>query len=905
MSRRRHALLLTTALCLALWTGVSTAAELIAEQITHNNAERHIQRGPDAAGGLGDWALSNGTLCAIVSDIDHESDLSARGGALVDLGYCDRADDQFVVTQDLLDGSTARPIDMQRINARLGSDQAAVVSTGGYGGLVQETQISLSLAKPGQLRIRKRIQRRRDDAPSFRLLAPILFNYYSMETFLLSSSNPDHSTGFSQIGFSDQGLSAFADAARALDTIVALGAVDAEVPVAYGWQLRSANKTTADGEVLSLPVFAAADAGASAFLVLNDPFFVGDGSELGLTHLLQIALMGLEVGEIMEIEEILYVGRRNDVASITDQLYSDAPLRAGTVSDPSAVVQVQRKTNSGSWAPFSFVKPEPQGRYQLRLPAGDYQFTANAAAEATASATASIPAATALPALKLPTTAVLELPRGNAMRLVFRGINGTADPDLQNTLTGYSVSVDGETVHPPRVPMVFLAGVASDRQELPLPAGDYRVYATRGIEYSLTESEISLKPGQRLRLEIDTPVQTVPTPGYIATDLHVHSGPSMDNGFSTRERVRTFVAEHGEVMVATEHETLFDFAPLVRSMGVAHQIATVTGTEMTGQVRTGRMPHTAGHANFFPLQPDPTAFRRGVPANEDRRLREILYALRRRAPAVLAQLNHARANDQILQRLTDDPTELIDDGAYFDHMGPAAYPFNPNVPLSSGPNRTLIEPDPITGVRDIDFDALEILNGSHDYSPTRRKTLLADWFALLLQGERLTGTANSDSHGKNQQVALPRNMVAMLDDSIAAFDEAEFIEAIRAGRSYGTTGPLLELNLSGTEMGRTYAGQKATLSARVRTAGWVPADELRVLVNGEVVHTAAVSTTGELVLPLEFQADSFVLVEVEGEPTEQYQIVYPGHRPYAFSNPIYVDANSDGRWQPPGLAQSH
>ncbi|MFK7913697.1 MAG: hypothetical protein AB8B93_07255, partial [Pseudomonadales bacterium] len=80
-----------------------------------------------------------------------------------------------------------------------------------------------------------------------------------------------------------------------------------------------------------------------------------------------------------------------------------------------------------------------------------------------------------------------------------------------------------------------------------------------------------------------------------------------------------------------------------------------------------------------------------------------------------------------------------------------------------------------------------------------------------------------------------------------------------------------------------------------------PAEQLRVLVNGEVVATRDLAQGRSVQIPLTFQADSFVIVEVEAEPNERYQAVFPGHRPYAFSNPIFVDADSDGQWRPPGL----
>ncbi len=73
------------------------AKEIYAEQITPENAAARRVGGSDAIGGLGDWALGNGTLCAVVSDPSHESILSPRGGVLIDLAHCGRDDDQWNV----------------------------------------------------------------------------------------------------------------------------------------------------------------------------------------------------------------------------------------------------------------------------------------------------------------------------------------------------------------------------------------------------------------------------------------------------------------------------------------------------------------------------------------------------------------------------------------------------------------------------------------------------------------------------------------------------------------------------------------------------------------------------------------------------------------------------------------
>ena len=39
-------------------------------------------------------------------------------------------------------------------------------------------------------------------------------------------------------------------------------------------------------------------------------------------------------------------------------------------------------------------------------------------------------------------------------------------------------------------------------------------------------------------------------------------------------------------------------------------------------------------------------------------------------------------------------------------------------------------------------------------------------------------------------------------------------------------------------------------------------------------------------------------VEVHGEPGELYRLLAPGYQPFAFTNPIFVDADGDGEWTP-------
>ena len=167
---------------------------------------------------------------------------------------------------------------------------------------------------------------------------------------------------------------------------------------------------------------------------------------------------------------------------------------------------------------------------------------------------------------------------------------------------------------------------------------------------------------------------------------------------------------------------------------------------------------------------------------------------------------------------------------------------------------------------------------------------------------RLTGRVERFKLAKSwKPVASPRNYVQMESASVTGFDERSFVRAVLEGRLYGTTGPILEMTLEGVGLGGTHRGSSGSLRGRVRAAGWVPISRLRVYVSGESVATIEISPDEPFEIPLRFERDGFVTVEVSGEASDLFAIVVPGVIPFAFSNPIWVDADADGQWMAPGL----
>ena len=290
---------------------------VVAFQIDISNVTDTMRSGPDAVGGIGDWFFSNGTLCAVISDVDHEGQLSPKGGSLRDLGFCGRADEYFLETGDLVDGSQGKRFDAQSVSV-VNGNEVHVVSA--YDNAEMTVRYYFDAASPTELKIEKRY-RLLDDSDSFNLISPLHFNYRALEPFVFSSTHINRSNGFQQEDFVSRGVSAMTVAARPADTIITITPPSVEAPISYGWQLESAQRVNADGERYALPHFVLADNESTAMLVLSDSFYIGDGSSVGWIQLLQVPLLSLGFGDLLILNESIYVSKRGDVAGITDQLF--------------------------------------------------------------------------------------------------------------------------------------------------------------------------------------------------------------------------------------------------------------------------------------------------------------------------------------------------------------------------------------------------------------------------------------------------------------------------------------------------------------------------------------------------------------------------------------------------------
>ncbi len=867
-------------------SGDTSATALFAERLTAESFEARAIGGPDADAGVGDWVLGNGTICAAISDPAHESPLSPHGGVLIDLGHCGRADDQWSVLHPLLNLSQAEVLPIDSIAAGRDEDRAWIGTRAVYQGVEIRTTYTLDRQDPTALSVAIRARRFTPGERLFALGTLALHASGQLSAFSLSRVDPSSSHGFAHPASDRSSTRAMLASITDADLTVLVGGEELP-PISYG--LERVGAVLVDGAARDdVAAFTITSGHYTLQNALASPPWIGRAQGApGLLHMARIPFMDLDPEAELALDYRIRVGDRADVASVTDRIFADAPLVRGRVDDPDARVHF-------AWAEggaVSQVAPDAQGRFALRLPPGRYRAEARAAAGRRVEQLFEVPAepeAVELPDLAVGAPAWVSPPADFIGRLVFLRADGSGPVRFGESRLGFQA---GELPIASGIEADFvnLSGRSGAPHRIPIPPGAYRVLATRGPEYAIHESAIELRAGETKALDLAPLARTSPTPGWLAADLHVHSGRSFDSSLPEARQVEAFAASGAEILVSTEHDRIFDPRATIAAAGLAGELASVTGSEMTSAWAGGDSPYTAGHLNVFPLAVEPTAYGRGAIPLEGRRLRDVLAALRERPSPPFVQMNHPRP----------DPAGG-DVDAYFNHLAVAGEPLDPAKPLGEWPNAVLIERSPAHGRRDLDVDALELFNAEN---LVRFRQTRADWLSFLLQGERIVGTANSDSHRLGHVVGLPRTYVRVAEDRVAAFDEEAFIAALRAGRAYGSTGPLVNVRLGVAGLGEIHPGTRGVLEIAVAAADWIPIAEWRAYVDGELVHRAPIGRGESAALPLVFARDAFVTVEVEGPAEGLYRDVLPGFVPFAFTNPIFVDVDGNGRWDAPGLPE--
>lgn len=408
--------------------------------------------------------------------------------------------------------------------------------------------------------------------------------------------------------------------------------------------------------------------------------------------------------------------------------------------------------------------------------------------------------------------------------------------------------------------------------EVRLPTGNYLAYASRGPEYTMETKiiEIFQDGTEELVFQID---KVVNTENLISVDPHMHTIYS-DGKVDIAERIKSVVAEGVDVAIATDHNYINDYLPTLQKLGLNKYLATIVGNEVT----TGGVIHY----NTYPLLYRKDEQNNGAIYPHRKTATPLFQDSRKNDPEALLQVNHPRSGTI----------------GYFNNFA-----LDPESASTADKNL------------DLNFDVLEALNGPYFYS--NNEQAITDWLNLMNRGYFFPIVASSDSHTiDGGQPGYSRTYVYYNGKKGDDLDVASLIRAMKKGHSFATNGPLVDFKINGTHIPGDYftaKDGKVDIRINVESAPWVSVGEVRLIINGkrkivfpvEYQNNSVVKFSGNISLPVE--KDCYIAAEVLGDkslfPVHQARARYGLRKnatlPYAVTNPIFIDADGNGKFDPP------
>ena len=436
--------------------------------------------------------------------------------------------------------------------------------------------------------------------------------------------------------------------------------------------------------------------------------------------------------------------------------------------------------------------------------------------------------------------------------------------DDQTNLAGLHVS---ERTTAARPGVVYTADGSA---KIALRPGVYTVIASRGPEYSIATQMVAVAEGKVLRIALAL-TREVPTPELVSSDTHVHTFTHAKHGDATiHERMLTIAGEGLELPVSTEHNMLADFREPAKAAGVQKYFTPVLGCEVTTK---------RGHFNVFPILPDSR-----VPDFRLEHWPALMENIRGTPGVQFVVLNH--------------PRDV--------HSGFCPFA-ETNFNAKTGENLRGFE---------FSFDGVELINSGA--LRTDLMQVFHDWFALLNYGYKIVGVGASDSHDVSRFIVGQGRTYIMCDDKDPGrVSVNETLASLKKGRALISLGLITRLKVEDRfDVGdlATGIGQQMKVSAQVSGPSWTTADQIELFANGKrVAHHEIEATTrvekANVSWTLPKPKGDFHLIAVATGPgvrslhwaiPRPYQASSPKWNPRVLgaTNPIWVDADGDGKFTP-------
>jgi len=405
-----------------------------------------------------------------------------------------------------------------------------------------------------------------------------------------------------------------------------------------------------------------------------------------------------------------------------------------------------------------------------------------------------------------------------------------------------------------------------------LPAGIYLISASRGPEYSRDERLVEILKDD-IRTLAFTINKVIEIPNLISLEPHIHTTFS-DGRMSVPERLKSVVGEGLDVVIGTDHNYVTDYSEPLRRLGLNKYLAVIWGSEVT--------KNSVIHFNTYPIAYIEDEDDHGAIEVDSDDAAALFATSRAKNPKAIIQVNHPRSGDL----------------GYFNNfkLDKAAAAF-----AGKG--------------FDLSFMVIEAMNGPGFFR--NNQETIEDWLHLLNRGTYFPIVGSSDAHTIDEsEPGFSRTYIYYSGPKGDGLESAAILQSLLRGRSFVTNGPFIDFKVNGAALpGDTAAAKngKIDLDIKVSGASWVSVDEVRLIVNGErkiIFPLKGGDRAPEKfrqIFSITLERDAALVVEAFGRKT-LYPVVQrqttdglPQNAalPYALTNPIFIDVDGNGRFDPP------
>ena len=389
--------------------------------------------------------------------------------------------------------------------------------------------------------------------------------------------------------------------------------------------------------------------------------------------------------------------------------------------------------------------------------------------------------------------------------------------------------------------------------DLAVPAGAHRVVVTRGYEYELSDTTVTVASGATSSVDAKL-LHSVDSTGIMCADFHIHTHLSVDAGDTVADKVKSAIADGLDIPVSSDHEWIDDFQPIIQTLGLTKFAYGFPSEELT--------TFAYGHFGVVPITPHPELPNMGAVDWIGKEPPQLFHEVVTRPEAPVLIVNHPSKGDF---------------QSYFSAAGL-------DRASAKGTAEKWSE----------EFTAIEVFNDS-DLDANRSQSV-ADWFALLNAGKTYFAVGNSDSHHiRTSPVGYPRNCMTFGHDDPTKLSAEIVRDALKTGASTISGGLLMDVTgPGGAKPGATAAAGSYAVS--VQAPSWLDATKLEVIVDGVSTQTVDLvlqagtrkyTATVDVQVPGGSVARGKHWVVFHAKGSKDLAPLHPGRNPFAVSNPIF------------------